>query len=75
MPAPKSPIPDIGTASLRKTNRQVAYERALCINKSNFGKLSIYRLSPILEKKWRLSVTSNVRYFQKMKKVNNSRKH
>lgn len=51
MPAPKSPIPDIGTASLRKTNRQVAYERALCINKSNFGKLNIYRLSPILEKK------------------------
>lgn len=36
MPAPKSSIPDIGTASLRKTTRQLAYERALCINKSHF---------------------------------------
>lgn len=43
MPAPKSPIPDIGTASLRKTNRQVAYERALCINKSNFGETVLGR--------------------------------
>lgn len=43
MPAPKSPIPNIGTASLRKTNRQVAYERALCINKSNFGETVLGR--------------------------------
>uniref|UniRef100_K1PIM6 Uncharacterized protein n=1 Tax=Magallana gigas TaxID=29159 RepID=K1PIM6_MAGGI len=43
MPSPKSSIPDIGTASLRKTNRQLAYERALCINKSHFGETVLGR--------------------------------